>query len=93
MVDTCLLLISFHFDCYLSLMTYLCHFVDLLIKNPQIDQFPVSLLAQLAEHYSDITEVIGLTPTQTLIFATSQVVSITAMIAYIFMITLPFNYW
>ena len=34
------------------------------IKNSQSDQLPVGLIAQLVEHCTDITEVMGLNPVQ-----------------------------
>jgi len=34
------------------------------ITNPQCDKLPVGLIAQLVEHCSGITEVMGLNPVQ-----------------------------
>ena len=57
--------------------------------NPQSDQLPVGLIAQLAELCTGIAEVMTWTPTiawiffSVFIFTTAQVVIMSAMITYI----------
>ena len=50
------------------------------IMNSRCHQLPVGLIAPLAEHYTGVTEVIGLYPVQALVSQLLNIVCITAMI-------------